>query len=83
MEVQVPKHVVAAAKMATGANSLTAAILSLLGAEEKICANDRCGAAFVFQENSPQQMHFRSDAIYCSNKCARAQAQRQYRRRQG
>lgn len=82
MDVWVPKHVVRAALMLTEEKTLTAAILHLIGAEEKTCQNERCGAMFVLQEGRSKHKQFRADAIYCSAKCARAQAQREYRRRQ-
>lgn len=43
---------------------------------EKICASETCGVMFRRSEAG------RADAIYCSRKCAHAEAARQYRRRQ-
>lgn len=77
-----PKHVLRAALLVTEKRTLTEAILHLIGAEEKECKNERCGAMFVLQEGRSEHKQFRADAIYCSAKCARAQAQREYRRRQ-
>lgn len=50
----------------------------------KICANQPCGRAFVHQvDGLAEYGQYRSEGvIYCSNRCARAQAQREYRRRQ-
>jgi hypothetical protein len=48
----------------------------------KTCQNERCGRYFVHQRGTAR--HGRSDdvVVYCSPECARAQAQRKYRRRQ-
>lgn len=59
------------------------AITRVLSAEKlpiKACASETCDRHFVFQD---AEIGGRRDAIYCSNRCARAQAQREYRRRSG
>ena len=48
----------------------------------KVCANDACGRLFVRQEGRAVHGQHRTRGIkYCSSECARAQAQRAYRRR--
>jgi hypothetical protein len=46
------------------------------------CANESCGRLFVRQRGRALKGQNRKDAIYCDKHCAKAQAQRQYRRRQ-
>jgi hypothetical protein len=51
-------------------------------AEYRICANERCKRTFVHQEGRSQKGQRRSrGVIYCSPACARAKAQREYRKR--
>ena len=51
-------------------------------AEYRICANERCERTFVHQEGRSQKGQRRSrGVIYCSPACARAKAQREYRKR--
>lgn len=50
--------------------------------EEKVCANETCGATFRWQEGRAEQDQHRSKGVlYCSRRCARAQAERARRRR--
>jgi hypothetical protein len=54
------------------------------GIAYKTCANDTCRGLFVHQIDRTADRHFRSKGTrYCSPRCARAQAQRNYRRRNG
>jgi hypothetical protein len=51
-------------------------------AEYHECANDRCKRTFVHQQGRSEKGQRRSrGVIYCSPECARAKAQREYRRR--
>jgi hypothetical protein len=48
----------------------------------KTCANESCRGLFVHQIDRKAKRHSRSNGTrYCSPRCARAQAQRDYRRR--
>ncbi|MGW7598159.1 hypothetical protein [Streptomyces antimycoticus] len=52
------------------------------GAQYKICANESCGQFFVRQQGRSASLQRKNEGIkYCSSKCARAQAQRELRRR--
>jgi hypothetical protein len=54
------------------------------GVTYKSCANENCGELFVDQINSKGKRHSRkTGTLYCSPRCAKAQAQRNYRRRNG
>jgi hypothetical protein len=51
-------------------------------AEYHICANERCLRTFVHQQGRAEKGPHRSSGVkYCSPSCARATAQREYRRR--
>ena len=52
------------------------------GVEYRFCQNERCGRRFVHQQGSSKKGQHRSRGVlYCSPACARATAQREYRRR--
>jgi hypothetical protein len=52
------------------------------GVSYKTCANEPCQGLFVNQIDRKGQRHSRRNGtLYCSPRCARAQAQRNYRRR--
>ena len=52
------------------------------GSPVQRCANETCGQAFVRQSGRAQHGQYRTEGvIYCSKSCARAQVERQRRRR--
>nr|WP_244211450.1 hypothetical protein [Streptomyces antibioticus] len=51
-------------------------------AQYKICANESCGQFFVRQQGRSGGVQRKSEGVkYCSSRCAKAQAQRELRRR--
>mgnify|MGYP000846391761 FL=1 len=51
--------------------------------KERNCANETCGKPFRWQdEDRPGRQRSRQNTIYCSLRCARNQARREYQRRQ-
>ncbi len=52
------------------------------GAKYSVCANERCQRTFVHQQGRSEKGQHRSRSVlYCTPGCARATAQREYRRR--
>jgi hypothetical protein len=48
----------------------------------KVCANEKCGREFRWQEGRAKQGQYRTKGVrFCSLQCAAAQVQREYRRR--
>jgi hypothetical protein len=53
------------------------------GVPARRCANEGCGQWFYTQQGRAVHGQYRtSEVLYCSNECAKAQSQRNYRRRQ-
>jgi hypothetical protein len=54
----------------------------VVGGAVRHCANEPCGRSFVHQRGRAQFNQYRTKAVrFCSRECARAQAQRELRRR--
>ncbi|MBO0767555.1 MAG: hypothetical protein J2O48_02600 [Solirubrobacterales bacterium] len=51
------------------------------GEHARACANETCGRTFIHQQGGARQQQYRTDAKYCTPHCARAQANREWRRR--
>lgn len=45
------------------------------------CCNEPCQTRFFTQHSDTTTHHRTTNVLYCSNKCAKAQAQRMYRKR--
>lgn len=81
--LEIPDALAAALVAKTNEADPARALAALLGTTAKKCANERCGRTFYLQEGRADGTQRRTDAgvRYCSARCAKAKAQREYRAR--